>query len=107
MKELIFGLALASLTSIAVAQETTDKKPGDDKDSTGRTLMDHEKRSDAASGANGSPINTAGGAPAESPQGQTPPGMQSAPEGHRRQSCRRQIPRNKQHQKINSILPSA
>ena len=28
------------------------------------------------------PINTAtGGAPAESPQGETPPGMQSAPEG--------------------------
>ncbi len=28
------------------------------------------------------PINTgSGGAPAESPQGQTPPGMQAAPEG--------------------------
>jgi hypothetical protein len=28
------------------------------------------------------PLNTgSGGAPAESPQGQTPPGMQSAPEG--------------------------
>ena len=81
VKELIFGLALASLTSIAVAQETTDKKPGDDKDSTGRTLMDHEKGQMQPQGPTG-PINTGvGGAPAESPQGQTPPGMQSAPGG--------------------------
>jgi hypothetical protein len=51
-------------------------------DSTGRTLSPDTKGQMQPQGPTG-PINTenTGGAPAESPQGQTPPGMQAAPEG--------------------------
>lgn len=82
MKALLLGLAMASLATIAAAQETTtDKKPGDHPDSTGRTRIENEKGQMQPQGPTG-PTNTGvGGAPAESPQGQTPPGMQSAPGG--------------------------
>lgn len=82
MKPLLLGFALTFLTTMAPAQETTtDKKPTDHPDSTGRTYMNHEKGQMQPQGPTG-PINTdVGGAPAKSPQGQTPPGMQSAPGG--------------------------
>lgn len=49
--------------------------------SKGRTVNPDEKGVKQPQGWTG-PIETkSGGAPAESPQGQTPPGMQSAPEG--------------------------
>jgi len=48
---------------------------------TGPTLTPETKGQKQPQGWTG-PINTGqGGAPASSPQGQTPPGMQSAPEG--------------------------
>jgi hypothetical protein len=83
LRELFLGLAIALFAMAASAQEitTTDKKPGDSPDSTGRTEMHHEKGQMQPQGPTG-PINTGvGGAPPESPQGQTPPGMQSAPAG--------------------------
>ena len=82
MKAFLLGLATASLVTVATAQDTTtDKKPGDHQDSTGRTRIENEKGQMQPQGPTG-PINTGvGGAPAESPQGQTPPGMQPAPGG--------------------------
>ena len=47
-----------------------------------KTTVPEDKGHDQPQGKTG-PVNTksSGGAPAESPQGETPPGMQSAPEG--------------------------
>ena len=82
MKRLTLALAFSSIATLALAQTTTpDKKPSDHSASTGRTEMPHEKGQMQPQGPTG-PINTGvGGAPAESPQGQTPPNMQPAPEG--------------------------
>ena len=62
-----------------IAQNTT---PADKPESsTGRTLTPETKGQKQPQGWSG-PINTSeGGAPASSPQGQSPPGMQPAPEG--------------------------
>jgi hypothetical protein len=58
-----------------------DKSPSDSPHSTGRTVSPETKGQQQPQGDTG-PLNTTkGGAPAESPQGQTPPGMQAAPEG--------------------------
>jgi len=66
---LIFSAAVAS------AQNTAPK--ADSEHSTGRTLSPDTKGQAQPQGPTG-PINTvSGGAPAESPQGQTPPGMQA------------------------------
>ena len=63
----------------ALAQ--TETKSADSPHSTGRTLSPDEKGVEQPQGPSG-PITTgSGGAPAASPQGQTPPNMQAAPEG--------------------------
>jgi hypothetical protein len=74
------GAASAQTQPQAQAQP---KAATDSPDSTGRTVlppaMDAEK--DKTDGR-ASPNDTgSGGAPAESPQGQTPPSMQAAPDG--------------------------
>jgi hypothetical protein len=61
----------------AVAQE---KRGADSPHSTGRTQLPAEGQMQPQ-GPTGPLNTTTGGAPAESPQGQTPPGMQSAPGG--------------------------
>jgi hypothetical protein len=77
---------LLSLTGAAWAQPATDapedRKSSDKSEySTGRTGTPETKGQLQPQGWTG-PINTeSGGAPAESPQGQSPPGMQAAPEG--------------------------
>jgi hypothetical protein len=78
---------LLSLSSAAWAQPATDppgtdrKSPDKSEYSTGRTGTPETKGQLQPQGWTG-PINTeSGGAPAESPQGQSPPGMQAAPEG--------------------------
>lgn len=64
-------LLATSLAGQAIAQ--TQPPQGDSKNATGNQMQPQ--------GPTG-PINTqSGGAPAASPQGQTPPGMQSAPQG--------------------------
>ena len=80
-------LACATGFTWAQASNETDKSgrlPGEtDKSewSTGRTVVPEVKGEKQPQGWTG-PITTGtGGAPPESPQGQTPPGMQSAPEG--------------------------
>jgi hypothetical protein len=63
--------AVLFILSASIAPAQTSAQPGtDSSQSTGRTV------SPATKGQSKS-----GGAPAESPQGQTPPGMQAAPEG--------------------------
>ncbi len=72
-------LALGS--ALALAQVDAPVKPGDSQHSTGRTVSPAMKGEKQPQGATGPTETTTGGAPAESPQGQTPPGMQAAPEG--------------------------
>jgi hypothetical protein len=67
---------------MADAQTSSDpKQPDKSEHSTGRTMTPETKGQLQPQGWTG-PIDTkSGGAPAESPQGQSPPGMQPAPEG--------------------------
>jgi hypothetical protein len=83
MRRLFILLCLVTPFSMAAAQTPSDKEPADTRHSqhsTGKTeLKDNgEMQPQGPSG----PITTgSGGAPAESPQGQSPPNMQAAPEG--------------------------
>lgn len=75
-------LCLAFGAGTALAQDKpADKTAGDSKHSTGRTVVPDTKGQMQPQGQTGPITTTTGGAPAESPQGQTPPGMQAAPEG--------------------------
>jgi len=78
-------LTVFSCTALAQGNQASpqpdQRQPGDSGHSTGRTEIPPSGDQQQPQGPTG-PINTgSGGAPAESPQGQTPPGMQSAPEG--------------------------
>jgi hypothetical protein len=76
-------LCLGIWGSIAAAQPQSDeKKPGDSSWRTGRTVLPDNKGQLQPQGWTG-PLDTesGGGAPAESPQGGTPPPMQPAPGG--------------------------
>jgi hypothetical protein len=82
MRILLAVLCATCSISSAVAQgsQAADKVQGDSPSSTGRTYLSQEGQMQPQ-GRTG-PLETgSGGAPAESPQGQTPPGMQAAPEG--------------------------
>jgi hypothetical protein len=68
--------ANAFATALAQADNPPADKPGS---STGRTQT--TKGQKQPQGWTGPTDTGAGGAPASSPQGQTPPGMQPAPEG--------------------------
>jgi hypothetical protein len=69
-------------TTMATAQtKSEDKKPGDSSWSTGRTVLPDNKGQLQPQGWTG-PLSTGSeNAPAESPQGGTPPPMQPAPGG--------------------------
>jgi hypothetical protein len=68
-------------TSVAAQTKSEDKKPGDSTYSTGRTVLPDNKGQLQPQGWTG-PLSTGSeGAPAESPQGGTPPPMQPAPGG--------------------------
>jgi len=83
MRRFLLLLLIATPLSVASAQTPATDKPADTKDSkysTGKTELPDNGQMQPQ-GPTG-PITTGtGGAPAESPQGQTPPGMQAAPEG--------------------------
>lgn len=74
----------AVVTSAALGQTggLRDSSPAASQQ-TGRTdLGTHQQHIEQQPQGSTGPLDTtAGGAPAESPQGQTPPGMQAAPEG--------------------------
>lgn len=77
MRIILTALAIALSCSVAVAQTNPVFK------SDGRTdLKAHQENNQQQPQGPTGPLNTTtGGAPASSPQGQTPPGMQAAPEG--------------------------
>jgi hypothetical protein len=82
MRLILAALCVAAGTSMASAQTSSDeKRPGDSQHSTGRTVLPDDKGQLQPQGWTG-PITTgSGGTPAASPQGQSPPGMQAAPDG--------------------------
>lgn len=68
-------------TGVMAQIKSEDKKPGDSPYSTGRTVLPDNKGQLQPQGWTG-PLDTGSeGAPAESPQGGTPPPMQPAPGG--------------------------
>jgi hypothetical protein len=86
MRTVLAGIFLVCLAPLAAAQtsvpgNTDPNIPPKSEHNTGRTSVPEEKGQLQPQGWTG-PIETkSGGAPAESPQGQSPPGMQPAPEG--------------------------
>jgi len=76
-------IAFIVCASAALAQTQSEKKqPGDSEHSTGRTVLPDDNKGQLQPQGWTGPITTgSGGAPAESPQGQSPPGMQAAPDG--------------------------
>lgn len=76
----MISLALWCLSCPSVEAQTSQAKEDSLKATTGRTPPE-PKGQLQPQGWTG-PIDTSsGGAPAESPQGQSPPGMQAAPQG--------------------------
>ena len=82
MRFTLIIVCLVSSTGMAWAQTLPENKTADKPESsTGRTITPETKGQLQPQGWTG-PINTKpGGAPASSPQGETAPGMQAAPEG--------------------------
>ncbi len=76
-------IALCLSAGVAFAQTTPQSDPTRDlSNQSGRTTIPEKKEHQAQPQGNPGPLNTkSGGAPASSPQGETPPGMQSAPDG--------------------------
>ena len=68
-------------TSVTAQTKNEEKKPGDSPYSTGRTVLPDNKGQLQPQGWTGPLSTDSGGAPAESPQGGTPPPMQPAPGG--------------------------
>ena len=76
-------LCFAVCALVAMAQgQAEDKKPDDSQQSTGRTVMPDDNKGQLQPQGWTGPITTGtGGAPPDSPQGQSPPNMQAAPDG--------------------------
>jgi hypothetical protein len=83
MRLILAALCVAACTSTASAQPQSEvKQPGDSQNSTGRTVLPDDNKGRLQPQGWTGPITTgSGGTPARSPQGQSPPGMQAAPEG--------------------------
>ena len=82
MRLALIAACLASTGGIAAAQTSSDpKQPDKSEYSTGRTTSPETKGQLQPQGWTGPIDTTTDGAPPESPQGQSPPGMQAAPEG--------------------------
>jgi hypothetical protein len=83
MQRLFILLCIVAPFSMASAETPSSTAPADNRHSqhsTGKTeLKDNGQMQ--PQGPTGPVTTGTGGAPAESPQGQTPPGMQAAPEG--------------------------
>ena len=83
MRIAIATLYLVLYAGSASAQNPPTPGPSPDSPhSTGRTVLPPETKGDMQpQGPTGPQETGSGGAPAESPQGQSPPAMQAAPEG--------------------------
>lgn len=86
----IVGLSLSALfvlmltlNALAEGEKPQDKPRETLGQSDGTTkLQSHQQHTEEQPQGNTGPLDTtSGGAPASSPQGQSPPGMQAAPEG--------------------------
>lgn len=77
----LLGAVCLTLTVMVASAQVEPKQPSDSSHSTGRTVSPETEGKQQPQGPTGPLNTTTGGAPAESPQGQTPPGMQSAPDG--------------------------
>jgi hypothetical protein len=81
MRIALAALYLALCAGLAFAQTQPEGKPTTDSPhSTGRSVSPETKGQMQPQGLTGPIDTTTGGAPAESPQGETP-GVQAAPEG--------------------------
>jgi hypothetical protein len=81
MRLMLAALCVATSASVASAQ-TQSEQPADSQHSTGRTVLPNDNNGQLQPQGWTGPINTgSGGTPAASPQGQSPPGMQAAPDG--------------------------
>jgi hypothetical protein len=76
----ILSLALCA-ESVSAQTPPEEKSSGGSPHSTGRTVFDPKTKTKTPQGETGPRETGSGGAPAESPQGETPPAMQPAPEG--------------------------
>jgi hypothetical protein len=83
MRLVVFTFCFAACALAATAQTRAEEsKPGDSRQSTGRTVLPDDNKGQLQPQGWTGPITTGtGGAPAESPQGQSPPNMQAAPGG--------------------------
>ena len=72
---------MAACAQMVSAQTRHDKPAPPSPHSTGTTVSPANKGEQQPQGPTGPLSTKTGGAPAESPQGQTPPGMQAAPDG--------------------------
>jgi hypothetical protein len=83
MRLILAALYLATCASIASAQtKSEEKQPTDSQQSTGRTVLPDDNKGQLQPQGWTGPITTgSGGTSAASPQGQSPPGMQAAPDG--------------------------
>jgi hypothetical protein len=83
MRLLLSALFVAICTCIASAQtQSEQRQPADSQHSTGGTVLPDDNKGQLQPQGWTGPITTgSGGAPAASPQGQSPPGMQAAPDG--------------------------
>ena len=81
MRLALIVICLTGATGLASISARADDSSGKSEHSTGRMQTPETLGQKQPQGWTG-PTNTgSGGAPAESPQGQSPPGMQPAPEG--------------------------
>jgi hypothetical protein len=82
MRILMAILSLALFAGDTSAQTpSTQKGTESSQHSTGRTVLSPETKVMTPQGKTGPRETGTGGAPAESPQGETPPAMQPAPDG--------------------------
>jgi hypothetical protein len=84
MRRLFILLCIVTPLPLASAQTTSGNEPADNRHSgwsTGKTELEDKGQMQPQGPTGPITTGTSGGAPAASPQGQTPPGMQSAPEG--------------------------
>ena len=73
---------VAACVKLSIGQgQQFDKPAPPSPHSTGQTVSPENKGQQQPQGPTGPLETKSGGAPAESPQGQTPPGMQAAPDG--------------------------
>lgn len=83
MRIAIAALCLVLYAGNASAQDPPTEKSGpDSQHSTGRTVLPPEMKGEKQPQGRTGPLETeTGSAPAGSPQGESPPGMEAAPEG--------------------------